>query len=208
MDSEAKAEFAAKDFTMGQLNALVKKIGGPDAVDGLMRGELKVIPNWKVWMRVPLGVCSTGWAYIEQIRRVRKMDMVEYAYNVLERKDFPCSLSLKYAHLVLTTPWELGFTKEPSILELYKRAEQWGLKLCRLEVAPALRLKYHSLSGEVLHIATPVLFRNEEQGEGDAADPFIFTVQYVGGPQTLGASPVPSRCRVDLGSMFIFEVIV
>lgn len=40
---EIMSEFASSELTMGQMNAIVKKLGGKDAALKLLRGELKVV---------------------------------------------------------------------------------------------------------------------------------------------------------------------
>ncbi len=209
MTSDKKPEFAAQDFTMGQLNALVKKVGGRAAVEDLMRGDLKVIPAWHVWKEVTLGEFESGWKYIEAIRRVRKMQIAEYAYGALEKKDFPCSKTPEIAHLVLTTPCELGFRRDPTLSALYKRARQWGLQLCRQEVGPALRFEYtDQFPQERLNIATTTFLRYEESLNEEEADPFILMVNNSGSGAILSARSVRSDYKVDLDHQFVFEAIV
>ena len=207
MDSDTKLGFAAEDLTFGQMNALVKKIGGKQKVEDFLQGDFKIIPDWKVWMEIPLGEFKSGWKYIEQIKRVRKMNIEEYAYGALEKKDFPCSPIPDIAHLVLTTPEELGFAKEPTLLELYTRAAQWGLKLCRFEVAPALILA-EAATTRLMHIATLILTRSEECISEEVDDPFIFTIGDMGVKPTLGAAVAMSRRQFKLHSWFVFEMIV
>ena len=87
-------EFASASLTAGQLNAIVKKLGGHDAVLKFLRGELTVSEPIRSWWEqdgvIYLSVTSDGTTGPEWIARLKKRGyrVSDYAKSVLCSKDF------------------------------------------------------------------------------------------------------------------------
>lgn len=87
-------EFASASLTAGQLNAIVKKIGGHDAALKFLRGELTVSKPTRSWREqdgvIYLSVTSDGTTGPEWISRLESKGfrIGIYPRNVLCSKDF------------------------------------------------------------------------------------------------------------------------
>ena len=88
------SEFASASLTAGQLNAIVKKLGGHDAALKFLRGELTVSEPTRSWREqdgvIYLSVTSDGTTGPEWIARLEKKGfrVGDYAKSVLCSKDF------------------------------------------------------------------------------------------------------------------------
>ena len=88
------SEFSSADLTAGQLNAIVKKIGGHDAALKFLRGELTVSEPTRSWREqdgvIYLSVTSDGTTGPEWIAHLEKKGFLvgDYAKSVLCSKDF------------------------------------------------------------------------------------------------------------------------
>jgi len=87
-------EFASASLTAGQLNAIVKKLGGHDAALKFLRGELTVSEPIRSWREqdgvIYLSVTSDGTTGPEWIARLEKRGyrVSDYTKSVLCSKDF------------------------------------------------------------------------------------------------------------------------
>ena len=87
-------EFASADLTMGQLNALVKKIGGRDNVLRVLRDELTLSEVVRSWSEedniIRFSVVSDGTSGANWIKRLEDAghDVCTYSKQVLLSPDF------------------------------------------------------------------------------------------------------------------------
>jgi hypothetical protein len=87
-------KFASADLTAGQLNAIVKKLGGADAALKFLRGELTVSEPTRNWREkdniIYFKVCSDGTTGPEWIERLegKGFHIGDYAKGVLWNIDF------------------------------------------------------------------------------------------------------------------------
>ncbi|MFA7050018.1 MAG: hypothetical protein WC164_02835 [Patescibacteria group bacterium] len=88
------SEFASADLTVGQINAIVKKLGGYEGALRFLRGETSVVEPERKWREqdgaIYLSVTSDGTTGPEWIARLEKKDfrVGDYAKSVLCSKDF------------------------------------------------------------------------------------------------------------------------
>ncbi len=91
------SEFASANYTMGQLNAMVKilkKQAGEDAVEKFLRGEITVSLPPRTWTEsdnvIRFSVTSDGTSGPEWIGRLEKKGyrISDYAKSILKSKDF------------------------------------------------------------------------------------------------------------------------
>lgn len=87
-------KFASADLTAGQLNAIVKKLGGHDAALKFLRGELSVSEPTRNWREedgvIYFSVTSDGTTGEEWIKRLedKGFRVGDYAKSVLRSPDF------------------------------------------------------------------------------------------------------------------------
>lgn len=65
-----------------------------------------------------------------------------WAEDVLQSQKFTLAPKENIIHLVRVTPQDLGFPDGAYRTDIYKRAIEFGLELCPLEIGPQLRLQY------------------------------------------------------------------
>jgi hypothetical protein len=100
-------EFASSRLTAGQLNAIVKKIGGHDAVLGVLRGELVVSVTVRPWQDkdgvIRFSVTSDGTTGPEWIDRLEKKGFRTScnAKGLLYSPDFQPTSGVTYEVVVL-----------------------------------------------------------------------------------------------------------
>lgn len=139
------SEFASANLTVGQINAIVKKLGGEENALRFLRGELVVKPadyNWQAWKTIKLG---TGLKTADDFRASLKdsgMKIGGWANDILGKSEFVVAAEKKEVDLVKVTVRELGFKEGATREQIYTRAKELGLELCPSEVGPQLRLQY------------------------------------------------------------------
>src|SRR5262249_24024633 len=117
----------------------------------------------------------------------------------LARPAFTLSTTQTDVDLVVVSPAELGFSGDSvSLIDVYSRAEQFGLGLAPAEVGPALRLHYFDQPiGEFLQVGMkPITTWNGEPG--------IFVVANGGaGPILIGRNG-SADTEMSVSSAFLF----
>jgi len=180
------------DLTLGQIEAIGNKLGGPEGIRRFLAGELVVRePDFKVFKTVKLG---TGPKTAEDFRLALMdggMKISEWADNILGQPAFTVAPEATMLDLVVLTPADLGFKDGAKREDIYASAKSRGLQLCPAEVGPQLRLAYRAQpKGEWLVIGmepitasdgTLGLFRVERRGDGLWLDGHYAHPDYVWG---------------------------
>lgn len=148
-------DFASQNLTAGQLNAIVKKLGGEQDALRFLRGELVVSAakpiEMPVWKTVKLGTCKSPDEYRKALKKAGRR-IGDYGDDILGR--ISCSKKEVDFDLVVLTVGELGFKDGARYADICAKAVELGLELCPAEVGPALRLQYGDQpKGEWLRIA-------------------------------------------------------
>lgn len=139
------SEFASANLTIGQVNAIVKKLGGEEGALSFLRDELVVKPaslNWSAWKTIKLG---TGLKSADDFRKAitaSGMKIGDWANDILGKPEFTAISQETELGLVVVSVAELGFKKGATREQIYNRAKERGLELCPAEVGPQLRLQY------------------------------------------------------------------
>ncbi len=87
-------EFASADLTFGQLNAIVKKLGGHDGAIKFLQGKLTVVESQRNWREqdgiIYFSVTSDGTTGEEWIKRLEKKGfyLSDHAKSALHSPDF------------------------------------------------------------------------------------------------------------------------
>jgi hypothetical protein len=133
------------ELTLGQMEALVNKLGGMEGVKRFLSGESvvrmaeRIFPVWKT---IKLGI---GLKTANDFRRALKEDghhISDWANDILGKRAFTASKTEMEVDLVSVTVAELGFGNGATRENIYKQALELGLELCPAEVGPQLRLQY------------------------------------------------------------------
>jgi hypothetical protein len=148
-------DFASQNLTAGQLNAIVKKLGGEEGALKFLRDELVVstaIPReMTVWKTVKLGTCKSPDEYRKALKKAGQR-IGDWGNDILGKTD--CAQEETEVDLVVLSVKELGFANGAPYKNICAKALQLGLELCPAEVGPALRLAYGDQPrGEWLRIA-------------------------------------------------------
>lgn len=145
------------ELTLGQVEAVVNKLGGMEGIQRLLSGELVISATakvWQTWKTVKLG---TGLKTADDFRKAVKkagMKVSNWGSDILGKPAFTVSTEEMEIELVLTSVAELGFKDGATRKDIYVRAQELGLDLCPTEVGPQLRLQYKDQpKGEWLVIA-------------------------------------------------------
>lgn len=145
------------ELNLGQIEAIVNKLGGMESVGQFLRGELvvKAVERaFKVWRTIKLG---TGPTTADDFRKALKASgcrISDWVNDILGRLAFTASSKEQELDLVVVSVAELGFKNGTARKDIYAKAQEIGLTLCPAEVGPELRLQYKDQPvGEWLYIA-------------------------------------------------------
>lgn len=169
--------FASENLTFGQMNAIVKKLGGEEGALRFLRGELLVSaavpPTYAVWKTITLGTHKDLKA-LKAALKSAKCKVSDYANDLLGKPAFTLASEPTEVDLVVRSVKELGFEGNATYAQICAKAVELGLELCPAEVGPALRLAYNDQPrDEWLRIAMEAI-------TGSGGDRRIFDVGHDG----------------------------
>lgn len=104
--------------------------------------KMKNMNEFIIWKTVTVGTYKN----IEELKQAitdAGFRIGDWANDVLNSPNFSIAVKPTKINLVKVTPADLGFPRGVRRLDLYKKAFEFGLNLCPLEVGPQLRLQYH-----------------------------------------------------------------
>ena len=183
------SEFASASLTVGQLNAIVKKLGGHDAALKFLRGELIVSEPTLSWREqdgvIYLSVTSDGTTGPEWIARLEKKGfrVSDYAKSVLCSSDFKPTSGITTEIAILK-----GMLFEDSNRVTKKiRAEAKSRKLMKpnAEVACLIRENFSDEEIEAMGLYW-IVAMHEPINDSDG-DPLLLDAGRIGGGRWLGA---------------------
>lgn len=134
--------------TLGQVEAIINKLGGMEGVRRLLADELTVVEIKKqafaIWKTIQLG---TGLNTADAFRGALNSGGLligSWADDLLSRPAFKKSVATRKTEcdLVVVSVADLGFKNGATREQIYNRAQELGLELCPAEVGPQLRLQY------------------------------------------------------------------
>jgi hypothetical protein len=131
-------------LNLGQIEAIVNKLGGMEGVLRFLSGELVVRQEHQleVWKTINLG---TGLKTTDDFRKALEsagFKISSWASGILGMPDFTVASEEVTIDLARVTVAELGFEEETTLDQIYERAKWLGLKICPPEVGPQLCLQY------------------------------------------------------------------
>ena len=133
------------ELNLGQIEAIVNKLGGMDGVHRFLSGEMMVKArecDFPVWKTIKLG---TGLKTADDFRNALKAGSYiigDLANDILGKPSFKAATKETEVDLVKVIVAELGFEQGARRDQIYERAKDLGLELCPPEVGPQLRLQY------------------------------------------------------------------
>lgn len=134
------------ELNLGQIEAVVNKLGGMNGVQRFLSGETVVKianpPEFEIWKTIKLG---TSLKTAKDFRKALKRSgnrIGDWGDDILGQSAFTVSKSEVEVDLVNISVTELGFKDGAIRKDIYDRALELGLELCPAEVGPQLRLQY------------------------------------------------------------------
>jgi hypothetical protein len=150
------------NLTLGQIESLINKIGGENAVRSVLKDELILSKTFPTWETVIVGGNPGDTPPLKCF--------INFGFQYTENAEFYfdeiyCSGEEQYLDLVLVSGYQLGFTDDKNtrysgatLEEIFKTASTFGLFPCPTEVVPALFLqKAARCIGVTAQIATKPL---------------------------------------------------
>ena len=144
-------------LTLGQVEAVVNKLGGMEGVKRFLSGETVIQvakDKFTTWKTIKLG---TGLKTADDFRRALEdvgVNISDWANDILGKPAFTVASEETEVDLVKVTVAELGFKKGARHDQIYERVKKLGLELCPAEVGPQLRLQYQDQpNGERILVA-------------------------------------------------------
>ncbi len=130
---------------------------------------------------------------VELSLKAKGVFVSDYAQDLLQKTEF--SHEGKTYNLVQFAVAELGFPKDATTDEIYKKAEELGLDLCPAEVGPQLRLKYQGTNWKLIAM---------KQIANRDGDPNVFSLFADATELELYARMVLPTGRWDPDDQFVF----
>ncbi len=187
------------EINLGQVEAIINKLGGEQGALRFLRGELVVSAakpiEMPVWKTVKLGTKKTPSEYREALKSAGRRRASDWGDEILGR--ITCSkeeIDLDFVELSVA---DLGFKGCTQYTNICTRAQEFGFELCPAEVGPALRLEYGDQpNGEWLYIAIEAI--------SCGGLPSIFRVGCVDGDLWLDGCDGRPFSFWDAGDRFVF----
>jgi len=132
------------NVTMGQVEAVINKLGGEDGMKRFLSGELvvkEIERKFNVWKTINLGTGKNADDF-RKVLKDRGFNIGNWANDILGKPAFTAATEATEIDLVKVTVAELGFKEGARRDQIYERAKELGLELCPSEVGPQLRLQY------------------------------------------------------------------
>lgn len=203
-----KSEFASAGLTVGQLNAVVKKLGGHEGVLRFLRGEISVTEPERKWREqdgiIYFSVISDGTTGEEWIKRLKKNGFMisDYAESVLRSKDFKSSSGVTTEIAVLKSMlWNDDDRTTKNILA-YAMERQFSVP--NTEVACLIREKFSDKEIEAMGLLWIVAMHEPIKDSGGA--PMLLNASRGGGGSWLDAGYGSLGGRWGRGGGFAFAL--
>jgi len=133
------------DLTLGQIEAIVNKLGGIDNAMRLLRGEMRVLqkdlPVWKT-IQIGAGIESLD-TYLHALEQ-KNMKLTREGEQFLKQEAsfFDTEFASVEVDLVLVSAKSLGCDTFSTYTHVVETAFEYGLEYCSMAAALELRLQY------------------------------------------------------------------
>ncbi len=182
-------EFASVDLTAGQLNAIVKKLGGHDGAIKFLQGKLAVSEPTRNWREqdgvIYLSVTSDGTTGPKWIKRLEKKGfrLSEFAKSVLRSPDFKPTKGVTTEIAILKGI--LFEDRDRTTSNIRDLATQRKLTTPNAEVACLIRENFSDEDIEAMGLIWIVTMHEPIKDSG--GDPFLLYAYRDGDGRWLGA---------------------
>jgi hypothetical protein len=132
------------DLTLGQVEAIVNKLGGMGGASRFLRGEsvVKMVERvFPIWKTITLGTHKNAEALRNALKQAGYR-VSSRAEDVMSKPAFSLAPQEITIQLATATVVELGFTVATRYDAICARIKELGYSLCPAEVGPQLRLQY------------------------------------------------------------------
>lgn len=144
------------ELNLGQIEAIVNKLGGMEGVQRFLSGETVVKTHEKtftVWKTIKLGTIKNADDFRKALKKAG-FKIGNWGNDILDKPAFTVASSEEEIQLVNLSVADLGFKNGATYKDVCAKAKELGLELCPNEVGPQLRLQYKDQpKGEWLRIA-------------------------------------------------------
>jgi len=175
------------ELNLGQIEAMVNKLGGIDGVQRFLANGIVIAGVWKTWRKVTLGTCLRNPDDFREAIKQSGMKIRDWANDILAQPAFAVAREKIEVELINVSVAELGFKDGATYQDICLRACGLDLDLCPNEVGPHLRLQYKDQpKNELLVVAMNAI-------TSSSGCPTVFCVERDGGALCLrGLSSSPS----------------
>lgn len=150
---------------LGQIEAMINKLGGSTGMEQFLAGHLTVKPvakpqEFAVWQTIKIGTCKDKKSLLKNLE---KEDLFHnfYPENVVKEESFTVENTVREIDLVMTSVEDLCF-KGANFEQVCACAKELGLEICPDETACqiGLQLSKETLGGNILTvISNPIDMR-------------------------------------------------
>jgi len=130
------------ELNLGQIEAIINKLGGMEGVMRFLQGETTVtapVRTWNTWKTIQLGTHRTTNALCSALKAAGNK-ISDWANDILGKTSL--AKTETEIDLVKVTVAELGFQYGARYEDIIVSAKELGLDYCPAEVGPQLRLQY------------------------------------------------------------------
>lgn len=134
------------ELNLGQIEAIVNKLGGMDGVKRFLSGQtiVRAVERraFEIWKTITVGSGPRTAKEFQKAIKKAGSKISDSGNAILGHKDFTVSSEETAIDLVKVTARDLGFNQGATRSEIYAMARQLGLEILPPEAGPALRLAY------------------------------------------------------------------
>lgn len=148
-------------LNLGQIEAVVNKMGGMEGIHKFLSGETIIIPNprLKIWRRIEIGGMKDKEYYLALLKE-NNIRISEGAKQMIKRMDFEKEKE-REVDLVKISVGQLGCRESGRLEEIYKNASKFGLELCPFQTALELCLQENGFN--IIYVGMkPIVVKNND----------------------------------------------
>lgn len=170
------------EFTLGQIEAIINKLGGTEGVNDFLSNKTKIVrisfDVLKVWKTIELGNLNNEELFDKVILINKRGDgggADHETFQILRDSLVAISPIKKEVRLAKVSVRSLGFENSTSYERVLVKAQKLGLELCPNEVGPQLRWQHKDQLDRLFIAMKPIIL--PAQGGGRPSSPVIFLLE-------------------------------
>jgi hypothetical protein len=128
------------EFTLGQVEAVFNKLGGPEGIADFLSGRTKIVKtHFNIWKNLKLGTFKNADDLYQRTKEAN-FDISEIENEIFCLFTTSTQGEVQIINISLR---ELGFNNGADYQDICARAKEFGLEFCSNEVGLCLRLQYN-----------------------------------------------------------------